>query len=26
MTAKYAALPKVMPSHHDVTTVTKRMW
>ena len=26
MTAKYAALPKVMPSHHDVTTVTKRIY
>ena len=26
MTAKYAALPKVIPNHHDVTTVTKRMY
>ena len=26
MTAKYAALPKVIPSHHDVTTVTKRIY
>ena len=26
MTAKYAALPNVIPSHQDVTTVTKRMY
>ena len=26
MTAKYAALPNVIPSHHDVTTVTKRIY
>ena len=26
ITAKYAALPNVIPNHHDVTTVTKRMY